>query len=200
MLQYLKEDAFFRTLFDVIPVMALLVNEEGRIQAINKLGKNLLDLSEQEFYLKPGGEVLRCIHVQDDPQGCGFGPYCQVCIIRKTALKAIGGTMTQREKGSFDIVKGEDFSRINILVSAAPLTYKHINYALVIIEDISLITELQGLIPICAHCKKIRDDKGYWNRVEKFIESHSEAEFTHDICPECAENLLNISLAGKEYA
>ncbi len=55
--------------------------------------------------------------------------------------------------------------------------------------DISLITELEGLIPICASCKKIRDDKGYWNRVESYIEAHSEAEFTHDICPECSEEL-----------
>ena len=46
---------------------------------------------------------------------------------------------------------------------------------------------LSGLLPICAHCKKIRDDKGYWNRIENYIRDRSEAEFTHGICPECAE-------------
>jgi DNA-binding FadR family transcriptional regulator len=58
-----------------------------------------------------------------------------------------------------------------------------------------LITELQqalaqvkllsGLLPICANCKKIRDDKGYWKQVETFISEHSEAIFSHGICPEC---------------
>ncbi len=48
------------------------------------------------------------------------------------------------------------------------------------------VRKLSGLLPICAHCKKIRDDKGYWNRIEAYIEDHSEAEFSHSICRECA--------------
>ncbi|MBF0377686.1 MAG: PAS domain-containing protein [Desulfamplus sp.] len=44
---------------------------------------------------------------------------------------------------------------------------------------------LRGIIPICMHCKKIRDDKGYWNKLEKFISEHSEAKFSHGICPDC---------------
>jgi adenylate cyclase len=44
---------------------------------------------------------------------------------------------------------------------------------------------LSGLLPICAWCKKIRDDQGYWNAIEHFISQHSEAEFTHGICPDC---------------
>jgi len=51
------------------------------------------------------------------------------------------------------------------------------------------IKTLSGLLPICASCKKIRDDKGYWHQVESYISSHSEAEFTHGICPECAKKL-----------
>jgi len=49
------------------------------------------------------------------------------------------------------------------------------------------IKKLRGLIPICSTCKKIRDDKGYWNKLESFIEEHSEAEFTHSMCPACEE-------------
>jgi len=48
---------------------------------------------------------------------------------------------------------------------------------------------LTGLLPICSSCKKIRDDKGYWNQIESYIKEHSEAEFSHGICPECAEKL-----------
>ena len=51
------------------------------------------------------------------------------------------------------------------------------------------VNRLSGLLPICASCKDIRDDKGYWSQVESFISSHSEAEFTHSICPTCAEKM-----------
>jgi uncharacterized protein with PIN domain len=49
------------------------------------------------------------------------------------------------------------------------------------------IQTLSGLIPICAWCKKIRDDKGYWESVEAYIGERTKAEFTHGMCPECAE-------------
>ena len=51
------------------------------------------------------------------------------------------------------------------------------------------IKTLNGLIPICSTCKKIRDDKGYWNLIESYIESHSDAAFSHGICPECSDSL-----------
>ena len=67
------------------------------------------------------------------------------------------------------------------------------------IEKDKLIVELQdalgkvktlsGLLPICASCKKIRDDKGYWNQIEIYIRSHSNAEFSHGICPDCVKTL-----------
>lgn len=56
-------------------------------------------------------------------------------------------------------------------------------------EAISRIKTLSGLLPICASCKKIRDDKGYWNHIENYIREHSEAEFTHGLCPDCIEKL-----------
>ena len=48
---------------------------------------------------------------------------------------------------------------------------------------------LRGLIPICASCKKIRDDKGYWSQVEVYVRERSEAEFSHGICPDCMKKL-----------
>lgn len=92
------------------------------------------------------------------------------------------------------LVKGE----IN-----APLLERSIRYAIehkwAEIEREKIIIELQdalakvktlsGLIPICASCKKIRDDKGYWNQIEAYIEEYSDAEFSHGICPECVKKI-----------
>ena len=56
-------------------------------------------------------------------------------------------------------------------------------------EALEKVKTLSGLIPICSNCKKIRDDQGYWNQVEKYVTEHSEAQFSHGICPECAKKL-----------
>lgn len=62
-----------------------------------------------------------------------------------------------------------------------------------LIEDLrsalDRIKVLSGLVPICSCCKKIRDDGGYWNQLEEFIQEHSDAEFSHGLCPDCAERL-----------
>jgi len=56
-------------------------------------------------------------------------------------------------------------------------------------DALAKVKKLSGLLPICASCKKIRDDKGYWNQIETYIREHSEAEFSHGICPECGKKL-----------
>ena len=56
-------------------------------------------------------------------------------------------------------------------------------------EALANVKTLSGLLPICSSCKKIRDDKGYWNRLETYIETRTEADFTHGICPDCARKL-----------
>lgn len=60
------------------------------------------------------------------------------------------------------------------------------------------IKTLTGLLPICATCKKIRDDKGYWNQIENYIESHSQAMFSHGICPDCANRLYKKTKPQKQ--
>jgi transcriptional regulator with GAF, ATPase, and Fis domain len=54
-------------------------------------------------------------------------------------------------------------------------------------KALSEVKKLSGLLPICSHCKKIRDDKGYWNQIESYIHEHSDAVFSHGICQECAK-------------
>ncbi|MBI9102276.1 MAG: hypothetical protein JEY99_07675 [Spirochaetales bacterium] len=54
-------------------------------------------------------------------------------------------------------------------------------------EAQSKINVLSGIVPICMHCKEIRDDEGYWNQLEKYITEHSDAQFNHGICDKCLE-------------
>ena len=56
-------------------------------------------------------------------------------------------------------------------------------------DALAKVRILSGLLPICASCKKIRDDSGYWTQVEVYLREHSDADFTHSICPDCAAKL-----------
>lgn len=65
-------------------------------------------------------------------------------------------------------------------------------------EALARVKTLSGLLPICASCKKIRDDDGYWHQVEVYIRDHAEVEFSHGICPECVKKLYPEFYSGSE--
>lgn len=65
-------------------------------------------------------------------------------------------------------------------------------------EALNQIKTLSGLIPICAACKKIRDDKGYWNQLEQYLEEHSDAVFSHGLCPECFQDYFPEAARAKK--
>jgi phosphoserine phosphatase RsbU/P len=58
------------------------------------------------------------------------------------------------------------------------------------------VKQLQGLLPMCMYCKKIRDDGDYWHQVENYVEKHSGAQFSHGVCPECYEKILKPQIDG----
>ena len=65
-------------------------------------------------------------------------------------------------------------------------------------ETLADVKTLSGLLPICASCKHIRDDKGYWHQVEAYIQQHSSAVFTHGLCPQCAQKIYPKAAAGND--
>jgi len=57
-------------------------------------------------------------------------------------------------------------------------------------EALARVKQLQGLLPICAYCKRIRDDRDYWDQVESYLARHADVQFSHGICPECFERVM----------
>ncbi len=91
------------------------------------------------------------------------------------------------------ILKPYDGAELHSAIEIALYRYKAEKERRQLIRDLQKalaeVKKLSGLLPICAACKKIRDDKGYWSQVESYIEEHSEAVFTHSVCPDCAKAL-----------
>ena len=62
-------------------------------------------------------------------------------------------------------------------------------------EALAQVTELRGLLPMCSYCRKIRDDKNYWQEVEHYLSAHTDVHFSHGICPSCWKNVVEPELA-----
>lgn len=102
------------------------------------------------------------------PEGHGLG---SLCVIDRQARKLSAEQSSALEKLARLVVNQLELRRVSYDLAEATANLK----------------TLSGLLPICSYCKGIRDDKGYWQRVEQFVRDHTEAEFTHGICPDCAK-------------
>jgi DNA-binding response OmpR family regulator len=91
---------------------------------------------------------------------------------------------------------GELRARVSVGVRVAELQMSLAERVRELEAALAKVKTLSGLLPICASCKKIRDDKGYWTQIESYIRHHSEAEFSHGFCPECAKSWLESARAG----
>jgi len=86
------------------------------------------------------------------------------------------------------LVKGQFEATLLIRSLKYAIERKRLNQELR--EALATVKQLSGLLPICASCKKIRDDTGYWTQVEEYIEERSEASFTHGLCPDCVRRIF----------
>ena len=93
---------------------------------------------------------------------------------------------------------GELRARVSVGVRVAQLQLKLADRVHELEAALAEVKTLSGMLPICACCKKIRDDKGYWNQIESYIRDHSEAEFSHGFCPDCAKKWMDMAVQGRE--
>lgn len=126
---------------------------------------------------------------------------CEIPIIFMTALTDVESKLKGFEVGGVDYVtKPVEYQEVIARLNAH-LTIRRLQKSLVeknaelqtkneqLQQVLDQVKSLSGLLPICANCKKIRNDQGYWQDVAVYIRDHSEADFTHGICPDCIQKL-----------
>ncbi|MEA3547443.1 MAG: response regulator [Thermodesulfobacteriota bacterium] len=106
-------------------------------------------------------------------------------VIFMTALDSVEDKVSGFEAGGVDYItkpfqQAEVLARVNTHITLR-------KQKLELEQALAEVKKLSGFLPICAFCKKIRDDEGYWQQVEQYITEHSEAIFSHGVCPTCAE-------------
>ena len=174
-----------------MPFPVLVVDEDVRIQEMNQAALPLFGGDSKETILrKRGGDALHCLEAARTPDGCGRGKECRECVIRNSVGEALRGGHPHRQRARMELVTLTGVALVHVLVTAAPVEFTGHTFALLILEDITELIALRGLIPICSKCKKIRNDQAFWQEVERYFQDRLDAKFTHSICPACSRELL----------
>jgi sigma-B regulation protein RsbU (phosphoserine phosphatase) len=140
-----------------------------------------------------GVEVIR--RLRNSPT-C-FGAYVILLTGRNSRSDVVSGL----EAGADDYITkpfdpAELLARVQVGVRGVNLREALASRVRELEQALSRVRRLQGLLPICSYCKKIRDDRNYWRQVESYISEHSEAAFSHGICPDCYQRVVAAQLQG----
>ena len=191
-------EKFYQAILNAIPIPIFLVNEDIQISELNDAATKTFGLDRELVLKQRGGDVLHCLHASEAPAGCGSGEHCPDCVIRNSVFGCLNGEEgVHRQRMKFKVVNGTSSRELELLVTAVVVPGDTSARALLILEDITELTLLKNIIPICMHCKKVRDDQQYWQQVEGYFHHFIGVEFSHGVCPECMQ-LHYPDLRGKE--
>ena len=182
-------DRYYHSILDAMPLPVFVVDDDVRVVDCNAAATAFAAAERAQLLRRRGGEVLHCLHALDVAEGCGRGPHCGTCAIRGSVKSAFSGEAVSRRRMRAELGTRESLTEVDLLVTSVPFAFEGRQLALLIFEDVTELSALRGIIPICAQCKKIRDDQAYWSHVETYFTRHLGVDFSHGLCPECAKAL-----------
>jgi PAS domain S-box-containing protein len=170
---------------DIMPNGMLAIDGRGRIIDINRSMLEMMGARQEEVVGRPFTEVLKpwqeiVENFRDDIQ-----LVTEITIRERQFDLQIRPLANQQGALQGRIILLHDISQRKKMAEEREQLIGSLQDAL------SQVKQLSGLLPICASCKKIRDDQGYWQDVAVYIRDHSEAEFSHGMCPDCAQDLYS---------
>jgi hypothetical protein len=192
-------DDYSRALLDAVPLPIFLVDEDVRIFDFNTAAAQLLNGEKGDVLLRRSGEAMHCVHASEVAASCGRGPSCQDCVVRNSVRAAWQGNEIVRQQTQMDLRHAGGSRAVQLLVTAVPTVIRAERRVLLVLEDISELVHLRRLLPICSHCKRIRDDREYWHSLESYLSTRLNLDLTHGICPTCVEKMraeLRQSISG----
>lgn len=185
----LKKYGFLRSMVDAFPHPVLVLDSEMRIIIYNDIASSLTEDGAQKIISKKTGDALRCLTQQMNSDGCGKSRACKKCVINQAVNRAFKGYRSVRRKARFTRIKGNSIEDVFFLITTSMFQYKDQEYVLLTLENMRELLILRDMVPICSSCKKIRDDKNFWERMEVYLRRHLDLDFTHTVCPQCMDEL-----------
>lgn len=184
-IQLIYKDNYLRTVFDVLPSAVFVVDYDFHIYDFNPEAAKLFNIDSDVILRRLCGEIMHCLHAIESEKGCGNTEHCDDCVVKNAVESAKKSQAVYKTQYKMKILNKGDIRKVHMLISASPFEYEDDNFVLLVIEDITEVTKLRRLLPICSSCKKIRNDDNYWEAVADYLKKHEDMEFTHSICPEC---------------
>ncbi|CAK8713652.1 PAS fold [Candidatus Electrothrix aarhusensis] len=181
----MKEKYMLREVFDALPSMIFVVDQDIRIQEYNAAAGELMRSDRDTILQQRAGAILHCIHSEKTPKGCGESQECCDCIIKNSVTQALQGKRIVRRRTRMEIVHNDHKAEIYALVTVSPFSFRGSPHALLVIEEISEIAELYQMIFICPVCGKVQDNEKTWMRVEAYFKNNWNVECSHGYCPDC---------------
>ena len=170
----MKSERILRTIFDNVSFPVLVIDRDYKIVEANRAALSHVCQRGVDVI---GRSCFRVTHAQEEPCWHSGEVACPVKEAFDTRRR-VHAIHRHRIKGELYIEE----------IVATPLdeVTGEVNYVIEEFRDITELLELrEGILPICASCKKIRNNKGNWYRVEEYIHDHTGADFSHSLCPEC---------------
>ena len=183
-----NNDSYYRSILNAIPLPIFVVDEDVLVHSLNAFAAKMFGLSEASALRRRPGEVLQCLHAADVPEGCGRGPSCRSCVVRNSVGETCRGQAVTRKRMKAVLLRDGIRKELDLLITASPMPGDQA-LALLILEDTSELTRLRNIVPICAHCKKVRNDRQYWQNVDSYFHLYMGVDFSHGLCPDCLEAL-----------
>ncbi len=183
------DNNFFKTFIDALPSSVFIVDKDFKICDMNQEVRKLFKIDSDDLIEKLCGLVFNCRYAIDAITGCGTATNCADCVVRNSVQLAGIGKSTYKQKHQLKVQKNGINSVSHILVTASAIEIDSIEKILLVIEDITEMTLLRKMLPICSSCKKIRNDENYWDEVSDYLSNHTDLEFTHSICPSCVKKI-----------
>ncbi len=186
------EETIYRTLFDALPTAVFVVDGDVQIVDLNLAAAYFCRADKDTLRMRRGGEVLHCLHATDAPGGCGRGPTCEDCVIRNSVEKCLEGQAIGRRRMRMEVAREAGPKPLELLITASPVP-KQAGESLVLlmVEDITEMSSLRDIIPMCMKCKKIRDDDKLWQDVDQYFHEYVGVDFTHGVCPDCRQQMFS---------
>ena len=173
---------------DVFPLPLMVLDDNACILHMNHAAEELVG---QELTIASDtrcGAVLRCARAFATPEGCGLSEKCPECVLRNTVTEVYRTGKMSRRPARVELSDGDDGRHaINILVTASALMHDGRMLVLMMLEDIPELVNSAGLLPVCAHCGKMKSQDGMWLTPERFLQAALSIHVSHGLCPGCRE-------------
>jgi PAS domain S-box-containing protein len=185
----------FQQLFEEAPIGMAMMGYGAGFAKVNRALCEMLGYSKEELsglgfdrFVDPADKEAHLAVAQEFFEGKRSSFKVEARYLRKSGAPLWGSLTVERIEDStgqmlYVLVMVEDISERHRAVEERERMIDELK------EALANVKTLRGLIPICASCKKIRDDKGYWSQVEVYVRDRSDAEFSHGICPDCMKTL-----------